>query len=283
MQRYGSLLDALVGLSWPARRPVAAAAPGIHPSRLRGMTAEFTEYRLYRQGDDPRRLDWKLLARTDRPYLRITDDHAIRSTAFLLDGSASMAFPDGDRSKWHLAGLLAIGLAAVSGSSGDPVGLTIVAGSGVTRLPPRSRRGVLGEMTRALEATQAGGGSILSRELPQPRRVTRLVLISDFLGPDPDLLRRSAQLVVQGTDVYALHLVADEELEPPTSPRLAIDPEEENSRRVLHGGVLGEYRRRFDTWRSGVASEWRSAGIEYHEVRTGDDPAVVIRRLVRGP
>ena len=68
------MLDALRGVRWPARRPVAAGLPGAHRSRQRGTSGEFTEYRLYRQGDDPRRLDWKLLARSDRAFVRLTDD-----------------------------------------------------------------------------------------------------------------------------------------------------------------------------------------------------------------
>ncbi|HEU4565419.1 MAG TPA: DUF58 domain-containing protein, partial [Gemmatimonadaceae bacterium] len=58
---YGALLDALRGVRWPARRPVRGTTTGAHASRMVGVSPEFTEYRPYRQGDDPRRLDWKLL------------------------------------------------------------------------------------------------------------------------------------------------------------------------------------------------------------------------------
>ena len=74
---YGPLLDALRGVRWPARRAVAAAPAGAHRSKQRGTAGEFTEYRLYRQGDDPRALDWKLLARSDRAFVRLSDDRAL--------------------------------------------------------------------------------------------------------------------------------------------------------------------------------------------------------------
>src|SRR6266851_3149666 len=74
------VIDAMRGVRWMARRPVLVGAPGAHRSRRRGTAVEFTEYRPYRQGDDPRRLDWKLLARTDRAYLRLTDDQAVLPT-----------------------------------------------------------------------------------------------------------------------------------------------------------------------------------------------------------
>src|SRR5919109_5064357 len=109
--RYGELLDALRGVTWPARRTARASTSGTHRSRLRGVSPEFTEYRPYRQGDDPRRLDWRLLARTDRAYLRITSDRATLSTFILVDASASMAFPQKSLGKWEHARRLAIGLA----------------------------------------------------------------------------------------------------------------------------------------------------------------------------
>src|SRR5687767_15246403 len=120
---YASLLDAVRGIRWPARSSVRGGIPGAHTSRLRGISAEFTEYRPYRQGDDPRRVDWKLFARSDRAYIRLSNDRAILPTTIVLDASASMAFPVESMGKWKLASELAIGLAAVARSSADPVGL----------------------------------------------------------------------------------------------------------------------------------------------------------------
>src|SRR5919206_2104720 len=87
-----SLLDSLRGVSWPARGTVRGTTAGTHRSRMRGISPEFTEYRPFRQGDDARRLDWKLLARTDRAYLRVTRDRATLGTVVVVDASASMAF-----------------------------------------------------------------------------------------------------------------------------------------------------------------------------------------------
>src|SRR5688572_15375797 len=100
---YGALLDAVRGVRWPARRAVAGGAPGVHRARSRGIAPEFAEYRPYRQGDDPRRIDWKLLGRSDRAFIRLAPDHAILGTTFVVDASASMAFPIGsDRvGKWE--------------------------------------------------------------------------------------------------------------------------------------------------------------------------------------
>src|SRR5689334_5694837 len=123
-----ALLEEIRSLKWPARRMAAATMPGAHRARLRSPGGELSEYRAYRQGDDPRRLDWRLLARSDRAFIRLADDHALLPTMFVVDGSASMAFPDhGARrhAKWRAARAVALGLASVAHGAADPVGLAI--------------------------------------------------------------------------------------------------------------------------------------------------------------
>jgi len=94
---YGALLDAVRGVRWPTRRRATGATIGAHRSRLRGSSSEFSEFRPYRQGDDPRRVDWRLLARSDRAYVRLTTDRATFRTSMIVDASASMAFPQPTR------------------------------------------------------------------------------------------------------------------------------------------------------------------------------------------
>jgi uncharacterized protein (DUF58 family) len=144
---YGALLEAVRGVRWPARRPLAGGSPGAHPARTRGMAPEFAEYRPYRQGDDPRRLDWRLLGRSDRAFIRLAPDRAVIATLIAVDASASMAFAG----KWAMACQLAVGCAAVGHGGGDPVGLAVAAGGGISRLAPRTRRDVVAEIARALE------------------------------------------------------------------------------------------------------------------------------------
>jgi uncharacterized protein (DUF58 family) len=245
------------------------------------MTSEFTEYRLYRQGDDPRRLDWKLLARTDRAYLRITDDHAIRTTLIVLDASASLAFPENSLAKWVQACRLAVGLAAVARGEGDPVGLVVATENGYVRLPPRSRHGVVGDIARGVDSVTPGGAAGLFPALQGVRAGWRVALISDFLGDEEKLRARVATMVVEGIEVFALHVVADEEAKPSLTTRLAADPEDPAIRRVLHPGVVPEYVLAFEAWRSALASHWRGTGAEYSEIRASEDTAAAIRRVVR--
>src|SRR3982751_4217636 len=106
-----------------------------------GGSAEFTEYRAYRQGDEVRRIDWKLLARSNRAYIRLSNDRTVLTTMLLVDASGSLAYPSASLEKWHYTRHLAIGLAAAAHRGGDPVGLIAVTSDGLRRLPPRTRRG----------------------------------------------------------------------------------------------------------------------------------------------
>lgn len=150
---YAALLDAVRGIRWPARTAVRGGIPGAHTSRLRGISAEFTEYRPYRQGDETRRIDWKLFARSDRAYIRLSNDRAILPTMIVLDASASMAFPTATNAKWMLAAQIGVALGAVARTSGDPVGLVIAHGEEPLFLAPRMRRSVTHDLIRAVSAT----------------------------------------------------------------------------------------------------------------------------------
>lgn len=287
MSDYGPLLDALRGLRWPARRSVGAALPGAHRSRQRGTSGEFTEYRLYRQGDDPKQLDWKLLGRSDRAFVRLTDDRAVVATWLIVDGSASMAFPDADRAaiatKWSVARALAIGLGTVANASSDPVGLLVVSADGTTRLAARTRQGTMGEMARTLDALTCGGHAPLAPLLIMTPVSSRIVIISDLLGDLDALLRAAAQRTAAGAIVECVHVVAAEEITPPKGVYLASDPEHAEVQRVLDRRALVTYHAHFAEFRADAARRWRAAGAGYTEVRTDAPLPRLVRQVVSVP
>jgi len=279
---YGALLDAVRGLRWSARRASGIAAPGIHPSRVRGKSAEFTEYRSYRQGDDLRRIDWKLFARSDRAYVRISEARAVTPTYIVLDASASMAYPDPAASKWSLAKQLTVGLTSVAHSGGDPTGV-MVAGIPAATIQPRTRRGVIGEVIRTLEDIGAAGSNGLAPSvLAAARSSARIAIVSDFLGDLDETLRAAREIIAAGRDVYALHVIASEEIDPPISVSAVADPERTDVRRTLTAGTRGGYLRAFGDWREVTASRWLASGAAYRVIIAGQEPVShAVRRIVR--
>ena len=279
VESRGSLLDAVRGVKWPTLRPVAGAMPGAHHSRLRGAAPELSEYRAYRQGDEPRRIDWRLLARSDRAYIRLAEDRSIVPTIIVVDATASMAFPSDSLAKWRLACDVAIGLAAIAHTARDPVGLIIAGGRGVRHLPPRTRRGIVGELVRALEATRPEGTARITSALVGVRYRSRIAIVSDFLGDAAEVRRRAGEIAAAGGEVHAIHIVADEELDPPARAVLAVDPEDDSIARPLVGDARAAYLTSFAAWRTAVAAAWRGDGLTYTQAVTAEPPSRVVRRV----
>lgn len=281
---FSALLDAVRGIRWPARAAVRGGIPGAHNSRMRGSSAEFTEYRPYRQGDDLRRIDWKLFGRSDRAYIRLSNDRAILPTTVVLDASASMAFPVDTRGKWNLAAELAIALAAVARTSADPVGLVIARSDEIVQLPPRTRQSAIHEMMRSVLKTNPSGNQPLAPAFDAAARVSgRIVLLTDFLGDADDLMGSVSRIVVAGKEVHAIHIVAPEEIEPPSETVLVADPEDPEVRRPLDADARDQYVRTFSEWRDRIAHDWSDAGVAYSVAVVGQEGADHIVRRVTAP
>jgi len=277
---YAALLDAVRGIRWPARRAVRGGIPGAHASRLRGISAEFTEYRPYRQGDDLRRIDWKLFARSDRAFIRLSNDRAILPTMIVLDASASMAFPMETNAKWALAAQLGIGLGAVARNSGDPVGL-VIAGEEPLFLAPRMRRSVTHEIIRSVSAARPGGSTPLSPSVSiAAQSGGRLVIVTDFLGDAAELLTVASRWVAVGREVHAVHVIAREEIDPPREAATVSDPEEPDVRRALTGDTRDAYIAEYGAWRDRIAHDFTEAGVAYATAIVGEEaPDHLIRRI----
>ena len=286
---YGALLEAVRGVRWPARRHASSVSPGTHRARTRGVASEFAEYRPYRQGDDPRRIDWKLLARSDRAYTRLAPNHSVMPTTIGVDASASMAFPErpsGEGAapafeKWEAAKRIAIACAAIARASGDPVGLAVAGGGGLTRLSARTRRGIVAEIARTLDAITPRGSGSLAEAFAQAGK--RVLLITDCLGDVNALRRASRAHVAGGGEVLVAHVVSRAELEVPVGAILATDPEDTSVKRSLTATSHPAYRAAFDSWRAEVAGDWRDDGIAYVEVLDDEPADIVVRRVVAPP
>ncbi len=278
----GSLLEQVRTLRWPARRRVSGGIAGDHLSRVRGSRSEFTEYRLYRQGDDPSRIDWKLAARSDRTYVRLSNDRSVLHTVLVVDASASLAYPVASLEKWRFARQVTIGLAAAALRGGDPVGLVVAASTGLHRIAPRARVGTAQDIARMLGAIEPSGNEGLAPALTFARIPGRVAIISDFLGDTEALLKAAARLSAGNREVHAIHIVHPNELDPPRDATSFVDPERSEVRRSLAEPARERYQSAFATWRADIARSIRMSGAHYHEVVTSGDAALAVRRVVTG-
>ncbi|HEX6535321.1 MAG TPA: DUF58 domain-containing protein [Gemmatimonadaceae bacterium] len=276
----GALLDAVRGVHWPARRITGGAFQGAHRSKRVGYSPEFTAYRPYQQGDDPAKIDWKLFGRTERVAIRLSHDESNLRTTVMVDASASMAYPPSTLAKWELAAAVALGLCAVAHADTDPVGVAVVDGAGLRALPARTRRGTVANVLRMLLDTTPSGSTPLAPSLGALRSSRRIAIVSDFLGDADALLEQAREMVAGGREVYAVHIVAAEELDPSALGPVVTDPEDATIRRPLEERELAEYHESFGRWREALAASWRAAGAVYQLATTGEAPERVVRRVV---
>ena len=121
------LAQRISALQLAARRLAAGVLTGLHRSVHRGGSAEFAEYKEYAPGDDPRTIDWKSVARTDRWFVKRYEETTNRRSFLLLDASASMAFCRGGRgSKLEIARVMLGALGSLLLRQGDAVGVGIL-------------------------------------------------------------------------------------------------------------------------------------------------------------
>jgi uncharacterized protein (DUF58 family) len=279
---YAELLDSLGGLTWPSQVRVRAGDPGSHRSNRLGRSPEFTEYRSYRPGDDLRRLDWKLFGRTDRLFLRIADDHAALRTSIVVDASASMRFPVEGYGKWEHACAVALGLTSVAISDGDAVGISVATSKGEQAVPPRRRRDVLHDIAALFQSVETGGEASLVGPIERLVAAPRLVVISDFLGESERALGALRVAAAAGAEIFAVHVVAEQELNPPERAFMAADPERPEFRRAMSDASRAKYLEEFAMWRERVAGELHAMNGNYRLTSTSEPVRDIVRRVVVG-
>jgi uncharacterized protein (DUF58 family) len=180
-------LMAIRNLELRARTVVEGFWHGIHRSPYHGFSVEFTEYRPYAEGDDPRYLDWRLVARTDRYFIKKFEDETNLRCSLLVDGSRSMTFGSGGYTKADYARTLAATLAYFLSHQGDATGLLTFDEQVREYLPARNRPGHLRHLMLALEKPASGSSTDVATPLKRIAELVRkrslIVLISDLLAP----------------------------------------------------------------------------------------------------
>ena len=234
-----------------ARAVVEGFMSGLHRSPFTGFSTEFTEYRQYNPGDDLRYLDWRLLARTDRYFIKKYRADTNTQCHLLIDTSASMHYSqDGRISKLTYAKFLAASLAYLLNRQQDAVGLVAFDQHVHTHVPARSRTGHMRTIFGHLSILEAGGETRLAESLHELADIlTRrgiVVLISDFYDQADRLKEAFQHLRFKGHDLVAFHVLDQNELDFDfTDPVLLLeDAETQEQMPVLPDVVMGGYRER---------------------------------------
>jgi uncharacterized protein (DUF58 family) len=271
-----ALLARIGDLDLVARTIVDGLRAGPHRSPFHGYSAEFSQYRHYRPGDDLKYVDWKLLARTDRLYTRQFRETTDLAAHLVVDTSASMGLSDASApSKLAVASMAGAALAYLLMRQGDAVGLqtfsTPRAGAEHDRrvwLPPRTGtthgRAVLAALAR-LEAGGAGQPhEAIRRAADALRRRGLLVVFSDFYDAEERCLAELRRARAMGHDVAVFQVVSRAELEFPYRGDARFEDVESGAAIEANGSaVRSAYRDAFAAFLERWRASMRGDGIDY--------------------
>jgi uncharacterized protein (DUF58 family) len=246
---------------------------GIHRSPYHGFSVEFTDYRQYSPGDDLRYLDWKLLARSDRKYIKRFEDETNLRCYLLADMSKSMGYGSLDWNKSEYAKTAAATFAYFLALQRDAVGLLTFDQAINEFMPARYRPGHLRRIMLSLENALGGQSTDITGALEQIAKTVRkrslILLISDLLAPIDSLERCLGYLRSQGHEVAILRILDPTEvdfdfresamfLDSETGRDLYIDPQ----------SVRNSYLEKFNAHQSAITTCCQKLGIDFHSVTT---------------
>lgn len=220
MQPYSldpTLINNLQNLDIQARLLVEGFISGLHKSPFHGFSVEFSQYRPYQTGDDLRFVDWKVLGRTDRYYIKQFEQETNLRAHILLDFSRSMFFGrEGRPNKYTYAGVLASALAYLLIKQKDAVGLGIFDSRIRKLLPPKSVPSYLPQIystiRQATGGTDTGIAPVLHELAEKIPRRGLLIVLSDLLDDPEEILKGLRHFRHNGHEVLLFQILDPSEL-----------------------------------------------------------------------
>ncbi len=274
-------LNRVSGLEIAARRIVEGFVNGTHESPYKGASVEFAEHREYVPGDDTRRLDWKVFAKTDRFYIKEYEEETNLKAYVVLDISKSMTYGSGDLSKIEFGRQAAAALAYLVQKQGDAIALILFDSKLRKFIPPSTSPAQLRAIFAALVETEPAEKTDLGaifHEIAERLRQRSLVLILSDLMDDADrVVSGLNHMSHRGHDVAVLHVLDKAELEFPFDgftrfEGLEIDDKLLADPRALREAYLAEVA----AFTHRLKTACLAGRIDYSVMDTSRSPAVLL-------
>ena len=258
-------------LEMRARQAMEGYYSGIHKSPFHGFSVEFAEYREYAPGDDLRYLDWRVLARSDRHFIKQFEAETNLNCYVLLDTSGSMDFTTAEQTRLDYGASLAACLSLLMLRQGDQVGLITYDTAVRHFIPPRGNARHFSAIVQALETVKPGGDTnttgVLHEIAERIRRRSMVIIISDFFDDVEELLRSLQHLRHRHAEVIILHLLDDTEIEFPFDRITMFEGMELGEQIVVDPRVVAAgYRQRFTRYLQELRQGCIEKNIDYRRM-----------------
>jgi uncharacterized protein (DUF58 family) len=267
----GAFLERLERLSLVSRRRVAGYGKGDRRSIRKGTSIEFTDYRHYTPGDDPRQVDWNIFRRSGNLYVKQFEEEEILTAHILVDVSRSMDWGTPAKAEYAARLAAALGYIILAGATRLVVGT--LSGTQVQTFGPAWGRRQLAELQTFLRKAEPKGETDLDGALAAYARRNDgglAVVISDLLTPSFEGGMR--RLLDKRFEVTLLHVLAPEEVHPPMSGDLTLIDKESGAEVAitLNQEALDRYEARFRSWTAAVEGFAARHGILYQRIQTSE-------------
>ena len=290
-------LAKLTHLRFSTRHMIEGTYAGRHRSRKRGGAGEFADYREYVEGEDLRRLDWKLLARSNRAYIRLYQEETNLLCTLVLDASASMRFGEHQKrlfaantaeggSKLSYVQHLATAFSQLIANQQDQVGLAVIADRLTDCIPAGSTAGHVKMLHDAIANMQTAPGTDLAAGLhslfTRGYRRGVLLVMSDFLVDDLEATFAPLRLFRHSHwEVVLLHIVHPDEERLPAGLAYRFEGLEGDGRvDCSPQEVRAEYEKRFENHAAMVRSLALSTGCDYRRISTATPYLSTLRQFL---
>lgn len=197
-----------------ARRAFLGTRSGGHRSLRRGHGIEFSDYRTYELGDNPRHIDWGVFGRTDKVVVKRFQEEQNLAVLIILDGSRSMFFPAED-GKWHRAAEIALALVYVALQQHDTVSVLV---PGSYRSPRLTTGASFHHLTDALNTLKPSSLKTMTEQAATASDLAKhpglCVVISDLLFEPQDVTTAFYSLAGRGLDCHAVRVLGSSDIDP---------------------------------------------------------------------
>lgn len=274
-------LQSLRDLELVTKSTVEGLRQGLHRSPFHGYSAEFSQYRHYRPGDDLKYVDWKALARTDRIYTRQFRETTNVAALFVIDVSKSMDFG----SKFVLARTVAAVLGTLVLDQGDAAGVLAV-DDRAHLVPARSGHHHLRVLLSELASLAPGGSAPIAEALRRAATILKrrgLVVVLSDLYEDEDALGQIRRLARMGHDVIVIHTLSRAEVTLDVGAAAEFVDLESGQRLTVQPSTARDaYVDAFRAWLNRIEQQVRREGIDYVRLIAGDPLEPALRRFLVG-
>ena len=275
----------LANYEFAPKQIVEGYLAGRHKSAQRGLSSEFRDYRAYTPGDSLKALDWKVLARTDKYFVKTFDQETNTSCYIMLDSSASMGFGS-SISKLEYSSFFCAALSYLITKSNNLVSLELFDDKIRSFFPLGSTVSHLHGIMNVLENNKAGNETsiveALRKSFPLYKRKGSLVIISDFYEEPAKIFSELNRYLHKGFKVYLFHILTPEEINlKPSGLNLFVDSETKTSITVHTESIRKTYNKTISEHISAMRKLSIMRQVEYVSLTTDTHYFKLFDRLVK--